>query len=196
MLAGFADTKGAVVRPFSETRYRETSLALLIMTQFHHQRHKQRQPLEQEHALIVACMPLRSNVNLSRIVRTAGCFRISRLVACGRPKMDPSITRDAATEVQIEFHRTLAPVLQKLKLEGYRLVGLEQTTGSVSLFDFAFVRRTVLVVGNERTGLNDEILPLLDDVVEIPVFGLPHSFNVATATSMAMYEYCRQFPHG
>ena len=59
-----------------------------------------------------------------------------------------------------------------------------------------FVRRTVLVVGNERTGLNDEILPLLDDVVEIPVFGLPHSFNVATATSMAMYEYCRQFPHG
>jgi len=75
-------------------------------------------------------------------------------------------------------------------------VGLEQTTGSVSLFDFAFVRRTVLVVGNERTGLNDEILPLLDDVVEIPVFGLPHSFNVATATSMAMYEYCRQFPHG
>jgi tRNA G18 (ribose-2'-O)-methylase SpoU len=25
------------------------------------------------------------------------------------------------------------------------------------------------------------------------VFGLPYSHNVATATAMAMYEYCRQF---
>ena len=26
----------------------------------------------------------------------------------------------------------------------------------------------------------------------IPVFGLPYSYNVATATAMALYEYCRQ----
>jgi tRNA G18 (ribose-2'-O)-methylase SpoU len=30
-------------------------------------------------------------------------------------------------------------------------------------------------------------------VVEIPVYGLPYSFNAATATSMAIYEYCRQY---
>ncbi|MEM1304885.1 MAG: TrmH family RNA methyltransferase, partial [Planctomycetota bacterium] len=29
-----------------------------------------------------------------------------------------------------------------------------------------------------------------------PVWGLPHSYNVATATCMALYEYCRQFPAG
>jgi tRNA G18 (ribose-2'-O)-methylase SpoU len=40
------------------------------------------------------------------------------------------------------------------------------------------------------------LLPLLDKVVEIPVYGLPHSYNVATATTMALYEYCRQFPRG
>ena len=40
------------------------------------------------------------------------------------------------------------------------------------------------------------VLRMLDDVVEIPVYGLPHSYNVATATAMALYEYCRQFPRG
>ena len=103
---------------------------------------------------------------------------------------------DGAEELEISIHRSLAPVLKKLRKDGYRLIGLEQTTNSTSMHSYSFARRTVLVVGNERTGLTDEILELLDDVVEIPVYGLPHSFNAATAASMALYEYCRQFPNG
>jgi tRNA G18 (ribose-2'-O)-methylase SpoU len=64
------------------------------------------------------------------------------------------------------------------------------------LHEYSFLRRSVLVVGNERAGLADDILAELDDVVEIPVWGLPYSYNVATAAAMALYEYCRQFPHG
>jgi tRNA G18 (ribose-2'-O)-methylase SpoU len=75
-------------------------------------------------------------------------------------------------------------------------VGLEQTTGTHTLHTFAFARKTALVVGNERSGLGEEELRLLDDVVEIPVYGLPYSYNVATAAAMALYEYCRQFPQG
>jgi tRNA G18 (ribose-2'-O)-methylase SpoU len=73
-------------------------------------------------------------------------------------------------------------------------VGLEQTDRSVNLHEFQFARRTALVIGNERQGLDDAILARLDDVVEIPVWGLPYSYNVATATAMTLYEYCRQFP--
>lgn len=163
---------------------------------YRHQRHKQPWQLDRPRELVVACMPLRSNVNLSRIIRTAGCLGVSRLIACGRPRIDPKISRDVSSEIQIELHRSLAPVVEKLKADGFRLVGLEQTTGSESLFSFAFPRRTALVIGNERLGLTDEVLRLVDQVVEIPVYGLPHSLNVATATSMAMYEYCRQFPAG
>ncbi|MBT3388557.1 MAG: TrmH family RNA methyltransferase, partial [Desulfobacula sp.] len=72
----------------------------------------------------------------------------------------------------------------------------EQATNSVSMHDYAFLRRTVLVIGNERTGLTPDVLEMLDDVVEIPVYGLPHSFNAATATSMTLYEYCKQYPQG
>ena len=85
-------------------------------------------------------------------------------------------------------------MLDKLRDDGYRLVGLEQTTNSRNLHEYEFARRTALVIGNERTGLTEDILAMLDDVVEIPVWGLPYSYNVATATTMALYEYCRAVP--
>jgi tRNA G18 (ribose-2'-O)-methylase SpoU len=166
------------------------------MGEFIHQRHKPLVALERPREIVVACAPMRSNVNLSRIVRVAGCSGVRRVIACGTAKVIDKIARDGAGTMAVEVHRTLAPVLEELKRDGYRLVGLEQTTGSENLQHFRFERRTVLVVGNERAGLTDEVLALMHHVVEIPVYGLPYSYNVATATAMALYEYCRQFPAG
>lgn len=181
------------------------------MPRFEHQRHKPPAALERPRELIVACAPQRSNVNLSRIVRTAGCCGIRELICCGTAKIIGKIARDsldrgdhegsgdneqAPLGVHIRVHRTLPPPLVELKRQGYRLVGLEQTTGSVNLHAYRFERRSVLVVGNERSGLDQEVLDLLDDVAEIPVWGMPHSYNVATAATIALYEYCRQFPLG
>ena len=56
------------------------------------------------------------------------------------------------------------------------------------------MRRTALVIGNERTGLDEELLGKLERVAEIPMAGLPYSLNAATSTAIAIYEYCRQFP--
>jgi tRNA G18 (ribose-2'-O)-methylase SpoU len=169
---------------------------LADMPEFIHQRHKPPTKLDRPRELVLACAPLRSNVNLSHIVRTAGCAGVERLICCGHAKIIYKIARDGAERVRIEVHRTLPPVLRELKQAGYHLVGLEQTTDSKSLYSYSFPRKTALVVGNERLGLTEEELRLVDDVVEIPVYGLPHAYNVATATAMAVYEYCRQFPAG
>jgi len=140
--------------------------------------------------------PMRSNVNLSRIARAAGCSGVRRMICCGTAKIASKIARDAAESLEIEVHRTLPPVLDRLRGEGFQLVGLEQTTGSESLFSFQFQRRTALVIGNERLGIEDEVLRMLDHAVEIPVYGAPLSHNAATAAAIALYEYCRQYPTG
>src|SRR5439155_451357 len=125
---------------------------------FAHQRHKPVTPLERPRELIVACAPLRSNVNLSHILRTAGCCGVSKVIACGTAKALAKIARDGADTVELEIHRSLPPVLRRLKEEGRSLVGLEQTTGSQSLHEFHFPRNAVLVIGNERLGLTDDVL--------------------------------------
>jgi tRNA G18 (ribose-2'-O)-methylase SpoU len=163
---------------------------------FEHQRHKPPRQLTQPRELLVVCAPLRSNINLSRIVRAASCCGLDRIVCTGQAKLDRKIARDGADAIAIEVHRTLPPVLKGLRAEGYRLVGLEQTTDSQDMHCYRFERKTALVIGNERTGLTPDLLRLLDDVVEIPVWGMPFSYNVATATTMALYEYCRQWPEG
>lgn len=163
---------------------------------FEHQRHKPPRQLVQPREIVVVCAPMRSNVNLSRIARAASCCGIERIVCTGQAKLDQKIARDGAETLTIEVHRTLPPVLAKMREEGFRLVGLEQTTDSHDLHEYPFRRKTALVVGNERTGLTPELLELLDDVVEIPVWGMPYSYNAATAATMTLYEYCRQYPDG
>jgi tRNA G18 (ribose-2'-O)-methylase SpoU len=166
------------------------------MNEFVHQRHKPPVTLVHPRELVLVCAPLRSNVNFSRIVRAAGCSGVVRIIAAGNVRIDPEIARLDNKQIQIETHRTLPPVLQKLKQQGYLLVGLEQTTNSINLYEFTFPRKTALVVGNERQGLTDDVLQMVDHVVEIPVYGMPFAHNVATATAIALYEYCRQFPVG
>ena len=166
------------------------------MSDFVHQRHQPPVSLCEPRPLVLATAPLRSKVNLSRIVRAAGCSGVQRIVVCGSGRIDRDIARDAAEQIEIEPHRSLPPVLSKLQREGYCLVGLEQATNSHCLYDFQFPHRMVLVIGNERQGLTADVLSILDHVVEIPVYGPPCSFNAATAAAIAMYEYCRQFPSG
>lgn len=165
-------------------------------TPFEHQRHKPPSELARPRELVIACAPINSHVNLSRIIRAAGCCGLTRVIACGNASIDRKIARDGADQVRLEVHRSLPPVLKSLREEGYKLAGLEQTTGSQSIYNYPFERRTVIVLGNERLGLTDEELKWLDATVEIPVYGLPHSHNVATAAAIAMYEYCRQWPQG
>ena len=163
---------------------------------FTQQRHKPPAELDRPRELVLACPPMRSNVNLSRMVRAASCCGIARMVCCGNARILPEISRETGDSIQIEIHRTLPPVLKRLKQDGYPLFGLEQASNSKSIFEFGFPRKAVLVIGNERLGIEDEILRMLDGTVEIPVYGLPFAHNAATATAMALYEYCRQYPRG
>ncbi|MCC7335698.1 MAG: TrmH family RNA methyltransferase [Pirellulaceae bacterium] len=166
------------------------------MPKFEHLRHQPPSLLTQPRPLLLVVAPLRSNVNLSRMVRLAGCSAIAEIIHCGGGKVDREIARDAADIVKLSSPRSLPPVLDRLRGQGYRCVGLEQTTNSQLLYNYQFVRQTALVIGSEREGLSQEILDRLDDVVEIPVYGQPASYNVVTAATMAVYEYCRQFPEG
>ena len=164
------------------------------MSDFTHLRHKS--PTETSHPreLVLACSPMRSNVNLARIVRVASCCGIQKMIVCGNPKIDPKIARDGFNEIELITKRSLLPVLKEYQQKNYHLVGLEQTTNSQNIHSYSFRENTLLVIGNERKGIKEDVLSLLDDVIEIPVYGKPFSYNAATATCMALYEYCKQYP--
>ena len=53
-------------------------------------------------------------------------------------------------------------------------------------------RRAVLIIGNEVTGVDPELLELCDEIFYIPMRGEKKSFNVATAFGIAAYELSRK----
>ncbi len=140
-----------------------------------HIRHKPQTALTRERELILACPQFRSGVNLSRIVRLAGCAGIRQMTVCGNTKIDAKIARDATGFVEIERHRTLANWLKKIRSESFHVVALEQVDRSQNLFDYRFQRNTVLLIGHERLGVSAEELSLADDEIEIPIYDQPFS---------------------
>lgn len=82
--------------------------------------------------------------------------------------------------------------VQKCKDEGYTIVGVEQTSESVSLPTYAFDPRTVLVLGKEMDGIPAPLLACMDACVEIPQFGTLRSLNVHVSGAISVYEYVKQ----
>lgn len=142
--------------------------------------------------VVVACPPMKNNDNVSMIARSAACLGAKHLVLTGTNRINEHISRECY--IEISNHRTLLPVLQKFKHDGYFLVGLEQCDKAKSITDYKFPERDIVfVVGNETRGMDIETQNIMDVMIEIPLFNRPYSLNVAVATSICLAEYARQF---
>mmetsp|Transcript_22025 Transcript_22025/g.66066 ORF Transcript_22025/g.66066 Transcript_22025/m.66066 type:complete len:88 (+) Transcript_22025:24-287(+) len=78
------------------------------------------------------------------------------------------------------------------------MVFIETATSAVSLHNYVFPRECAIVVGSEERGVPPKVLAAarrgVDAIVYIPMPGPHPSLNVATALSIALYEYRRQWP--
>jgi len=61
------------------------------------------------------------------------------------------------------------------------------------VIDGSRLKGVALFLGNEVSGVDTEIMPLLDEVVEIPMFGKKNSLNVAACAPVVMFEVLRQW---
>ncbi|KAE8818497.1 methyltransferase tarbp1 [Hordeum vulgare] len=149
--------------------------------------------------LIVVASLVERVPNLAGLTRTCEIFRAGglavgdmgvvqdkqfRLISVTAEKWVPMV------EVPAESVRAF---LQRKRAEGYTVVGLEQTANSVSLDEFAFPEKTVVVLGREKEGIPVDIIQEAVDVcVEIPQLGVVRSLNVHVSAAIAIWDYTRQ----
>jgi len=77
-----------------------------------------------------------------------------------------------------------------LEKEGWRIWALEEDERGQDISRLKFGRsrtNTVLVLGNEVTGVDPQILDLCEEILFIPMNGRKRSFNVAVAFGIAAY---------
>ncbi len=142
---------------------------------------------------------IRSNYNVGSIFRTSDGVMIEKLYLCGYtphpPKKEILKTALGATEsVNWEFVKDPKEVVLKLKSEGVKICALELTSKSklyyeINKNDFPLC----LIIGNEITGVSQDLIDLCDYSIEIPQYGIKQSLNVAVAYGIAIFELRKIF---
>jgi 23S rRNA (guanosine2251-2'-O)-methyltransferase len=142
---------------------------------------------------------VRSMHNVGSAFRTADAFNISGIYLCGYtpfpPHRDIHKTALGATEsVFWQYEKDTVKLLQQLKGEGCAIYALEQTHNSIALPDFSIdaKHKTVLIFGNEASGVSDEALTFCEASIEIPQWGTKHSLNIAVSVGVALWEMVRK----
>lgn len=79
--------------------------------------------------------------------------------------------------------------IERQRERGSLILGVELAEDAVPLTRLEpATRRTIVLLGHEHHGLPDEVWPLLDEVVEIPMIGRGSSLNVAVSGSLVLYR--------
>lgn len=143
--------------------------------------------------LILLAYNIRSLWNIGSLLRSCDCFGVERLILSGYTACPPrrEISKTAlGAEIWIPWEHVPDPSrrLPELRLEGWRIVALEQSPTSVNLSHYTPQEKTCLIVGHEVLGVPLELLRLCDDIVHIPMLGKKKSLNVAVATGVALHH--------
>lgn len=149
---------------------------------------------------------IRSSYNVGSIFRTSDGVMIEKLILCGytpHPPIDEEnpgnkdvlkTALGSTQSVKWQYVKNPIDAIKDLKAKGNKICALELTKNSKqysdsTLYDFPLC----LVVGNEITGVSQEVLDLCDYSIEIPQYGIKQSLNVAVAYGIAIFELRKIF---
>ena len=132
---------------------------------------------------VLAIDDVRDPGNLGTIIRIADWYGVSKIY-CSEETTDafaPKVVQagmGSLTRVEV-FYCSLASLLEKLELPVYGAL-LE----GKSVYEEHFSSPGFILMGNESTGISEELQKLITHPVTIPRFGGAESLNVAIATAV------------
>ncbi len=149
--------------------------------------------------IVVVLDNIRSMNNVGSIFRTCDAFLVEEIVLCGitptPPHRDIQKTALGATEsVAWRYCKSTLEAVKDLSDKGYRTLAVEQTENSTMLDCLQLDKgeKVALVLGNEVSGLDQEVVNLCVQSVEIPQFGTKHSLNVCNCCAIVLWHtFCQ-----
>lgn len=137
---------------------------------------------------------IRSAYNVGSIFRSSDGAMVEKLYLCGytpHPPQKDVLKTALGSHESVEWEHVKDPkdAVLKLKREGYKIVALELTDESIPYSDVSAGDFPVcLIIGNEITGVSNELIDLCDYSIEIPQYGIKQSLNVAVAYGISIFE--------
>ena len=149
-----------------------------------------------ETALVVLLDHITDVRNMGAIARTAECTGVSALILPDRGSAalnEDAIKTSSGALLRLPLCReqNLKTVVNLAKQYGYQIVAATEK-GAVHYRTVDFRRPTLLILGNEETGISPELLKMSDVRAKLPIVGEVASLNVSVAAGVFMYEALEQ----
>jgi len=136
---------------------------------------------------------LKSSHNVGTILRLSDALLVEKVFICGDGALPPSKkvrkgSLGAERWVDWEHRKDAFDTVLELKRKGVFIVTAEIATTSVDyrIADYQFP--LCLVLGREDKGVRREIIELSDSVVQLSMYGMVNSLNVATVAAVILYD--------
>lgn len=139
---------------------------------------------------------LRSSYNVGSLLRTADGAGAAHVHLCGiTPRPDhPGVVKTALgaqEHIAWTWHANGLALIREMGARGRRVWALETRPDAPSLFTLEPPAGPIaLVIGNERAGVDPDILAACDQVAALPMAGGKRSLNAASAGAVAAYWLC------
>lgn len=149
--------------------------------------------------IILVLDNIRSALNVGSAFRTADSFALAGIYLCGitatPPHREILKTAIGATEsVDWQYFETTTAAVKSLKENNFKVFAIEQVEQKIWLQDVNIqtTEKYALIFGNEVRGVSNEVLPLVDDCIEIPQFGTKHSLNIAVSVGIVVWDFVKK----
>ena len=152
--------------------------------------------LKTQAPILLAADSIEDPHNLGAIIRTAEAFGVQGLIipqrrAVGVTSTVVKVAAGALENIPISRVVNLSKSIKQLQEEGFWIYGMAAESSKL-LHKIDFPKAVVLVVGSEGKGLGSLVEKNCDELVAIPLLGRTPSLNASVATSIFIYEVCRQ----
>jgi 23S rRNA (guanosine2251-2'-O)-methyltransferase len=140
---------------------------------------------------------IRSSYNVGSIFRTSDGAMIEKLFLCGYTPYPPKkevlkTSLGSQDSVTWEYVKDAKEVVLSLKEKGIKICALELTSTSKPYYEISKIDFPLcLIVGNEISGVSQELIDLCDFSIEIPQYGIKQSLNVAVAYGISIFDLRR-----
>jgi TrmH family RNA methyltransferase len=147
------------------------------------------------HPLLVVAEAIEKPGNLGTILRSADAAGVHAVIVCDRCTdiNNPNVVRASIGTIFSlpVVEAGSAETLAWLRAHAIQILAATPHA-EADYCDVDLTRGTALVVGTEQVGLSDQWMGAADLKVRIPMLGQADSLNVASATTILLYEAVRQ----
>ncbi len=140
------------------------------------------------HAALALCQA-RFDVNLGVAMRSAEAAGFREVFVVGARSGSLTSARGAEHAIPIRWLSDAQSLISIARAEGYQLVAVQQTPDSEPYHRATYPPQPLFILGSEDAGLPDELRVGADLAVEIPLYGVIDSLNVATAATCVMMHW-------